>query len=160
MYCHQIEIGNFFVLYTIQRQIMYQNDRIFKRNWLTLSPPAIYILRFKEYNENDMAAYHFWAVFCSSQWPMQINPTADFNGAAIPPPIISMATSIKGTVATLECKPRCTRTSAFLCSFFWKVNHATPKSIHMERKHSFLHLQVISILLENLTAGHCRPANT
>ena len=132
----------------------------FQKKLIDTITTSNFYLKFKENNENDMAAQVFWAVFYSIQQPSQISPTADFDGAAIPPPIISMATSIEGTVATLECKPRCTRTSAFLCSFFWKVNHATPKSINMERKHSFLHLQVISILLENLTAGHCRPANT
>ena len=32
----------------------------------------------------------FGAVFYSSQQPSQIGPTADFDGAAIPPPIFSM----------------------------------------------------------------------
>jgi hypothetical protein len=36
-------------------------------------------------NENDMAAQVVWTVFYSSQWPSQIGPTADFDGAAIPP---------------------------------------------------------------------------
>ena len=38
-----------------------------------------------------MAAQVFWAVFYSSLRPSQIGLTADFNGAAIPPPIFSMA---------------------------------------------------------------------
>ena len=42
----------------------------------------------KENNENDMAAQVFWAGFYSSQRP---SPTADFNSAAIPPPIFSMS---------------------------------------------------------------------
>ena len=37
-----------------------------------------------------MAAQVFWAVFYSSRWPSQIGPTADFDGAAIPPPIFPM----------------------------------------------------------------------
>ena len=41
-----------------------------------------------------MAAHAFWAVFYSSRWPSQIGPTADFDGAAIPPPIFSMPDSI------------------------------------------------------------------
>ena len=45
---------------------------------------------FKENNENDLAAQVFWAVFYSSRRPSQIGPTADFDGAAIPPPIFSM----------------------------------------------------------------------
>ena len=32
-----------------------------------------------------MAAYYFWAIFCSSQRPSQIGPTAKNDGAAIPP---------------------------------------------------------------------------
>ena len=47
-------------------------------------------LKFKENNENDMAAQVFWAVFYSSRWPSQIGPTADFDGAAITPHIFSM----------------------------------------------------------------------
>ena len=46
--------------------------------------------KFKENKENDMAAQVFWAVFYSIRWPSQIGPTADFDGAAIPPPIFSM----------------------------------------------------------------------
>ena len=46
--------------------------------------------KLKENNENGMADHAFWAVFCSSQRPCQIGPTADFDGAAIPPPIFSM----------------------------------------------------------------------
>ena len=37
-----------------------------------------------------MAAQVFWAVFYSSWRPSQIGPTADFDGAATPPPICSM----------------------------------------------------------------------
>ena len=36
------------------------------------------------------SAHAFWAVFYSSQRLSQISPTADFDGAAIPPPIFSM----------------------------------------------------------------------
>ena len=50
--------------------------------------------KFKEHNENDMAAQVFWAVYYSSRLPSQIGPTADFDGAAIPPSIFSMATLI------------------------------------------------------------------
>ena len=41
-----------------------------------------------------MAAQVFWAVFYSSRWPSQIGPTADFDGATIPPPIFSMCETI------------------------------------------------------------------
>ena len=41
-----------------------------------------------------MAAQVFWAVFYSSRRPSQIGPTADFDGAAIPPPIFSMPDSM------------------------------------------------------------------
>ena len=41
--------------------------------------------KFKENNENDIAAHAFWAVFCSSRGPRQICETADFDCAAIPP---------------------------------------------------------------------------
>ena len=47
-----------------------------------------FYLKFKENNENDMAAQVFWAVFYSSQQPSQIGPTADFDGAVIPPLLI------------------------------------------------------------------------
>ena len=46
-----------------------------------------FLSKFKENNENDIAAHAFWTVFYSSWRPSQISPTADFNGAAIPPPI-------------------------------------------------------------------------
>ena len=54
-----------------------------------------FYFKFKENNENDMAAQVVWAVFYSSQRPSKIGPTADFNGAAIPPPIFSMPSFIK-----------------------------------------------------------------
>ena len=41
-------------------------------------------LKFKEDNENDMAAQVFWAVFHSSRQLGKIGPTADFDSAAIP----------------------------------------------------------------------------
>ena len=37
-----------------------------------------------------MAAQVFLALLYYSQWPSKIGPTADFDGAAIPPPIIYM----------------------------------------------------------------------
>ena len=37
-----------------------------------------------------MAAQVFWALFYSNQWPSRIDPTADFDGAAILPPIFFM----------------------------------------------------------------------
>ena len=37
----------------------------------------------------------FWAVFYSSRRPSQIGPTADFDDAAIPPPIFSIIPSMK-----------------------------------------------------------------
>ena len=49
-----------------------------------------FFLKFEENNENDMAAQVFGAVIYSSQRPSQIGPTADFDGADIPPPIFSM----------------------------------------------------------------------
>ena len=49
-----------------------------------------FYLKLKENNENDMAAQVCWTVFYSSRRPSQIGPTADFDGAAIPPPIFSM----------------------------------------------------------------------
>ena len=52
-----------------------------------------FYLKFEENNENDMAAQVFSAVFYSSQRPIQIGPTADFDGAAIPPPIFFMVRS-------------------------------------------------------------------
>jgi hypothetical protein len=49
-----------------------------------------FYLKFKEYNENDMAAQVFRAVFYSSRQLSQISQTADFDGAAIPSSIFSM----------------------------------------------------------------------
>ena len=37
-----------------------------------------------------MVAQVFWAVYYFSRQPRQIGPTADFDGATIPPPIFSM----------------------------------------------------------------------
>ena len=54
----------------------------------TISTSNFY-LKFKENSENDMAAQVFCAVFYSSWRPSQIGPTADFDGAAIPPSIFS-----------------------------------------------------------------------
>ena len=42
-----------------------------------------------------MSAQVSWAVFYSSQQPSQIGPTADFDGAAIPPPIFSKRVTLK-----------------------------------------------------------------
>ena len=42
----------------------------------------------------------FWAVFHSSQRPSQISPTADFYGAAIPPPIFFMPSCMKTKICT------------------------------------------------------------
>ena len=74
----------------VVRQIIYQNDCNSLKNGLKSSPPNISFQKIKENNENDMAAQVFSAVFYSSQRPSQISPTADFVGAAIPPPIFSM----------------------------------------------------------------------
>ena len=80
----------------LQRLIMYQNDWIFKRTWLRPLPqclaplPQWFLMKFKENNENDMAAHAFWTVFYFSHRPSQIGPKADFDGAAIQPPIFSM----------------------------------------------------------------------
>jgi len=56
----------------------------------TITTSNLY-LKFEENNKNDMAAQVFWAVFYSSRQLSQIGPTADFDGAAIPPPIFSMS---------------------------------------------------------------------
>ena len=55
----------------------------------TITTSNIY-LKFKENNENDMAPQVFLSVFYSSRRPSQSGPIADFEGAAIPPPIFSM----------------------------------------------------------------------
>ena len=47
-----------------------------------------------------MAAQVFWAVFYSSRQPSQIGPTADFDGAAIPPPLFSMVQRMHVDLAT------------------------------------------------------------
>ena len=66
MYCQQVKIGDLLVLNTYKDNLC---------------------IKFKENNENDMTAHAFWAVFCSSQQPSQIVPTAENESAAIPPPI-------------------------------------------------------------------------
>ena len=74
---------------------MYQNDWIFKKKLIDSITTTNCYLKFKENNKNAIAAHAFWAVFCSSQQPRQIGPTADFKGAAIPPPIFSMEKIIR-----------------------------------------------------------------
>ena len=44
-----------------------------------------FYLKFKENNENDMAANVFWTVFCSSRQLSQIDPTAENDVAVILP---------------------------------------------------------------------------
>jgi hypothetical protein len=56
----------------------------------TIITSNFYLKPKKTNDENDMAAQVFWAVFYSSRQPSQIDSTADFDGAAIPPPIFSM----------------------------------------------------------------------
>ena len=79
----------------LQRQIMYQNDRIFKRYWLTPPPLPIYISNLKKTIKMTWLHMLSGLFFCSSQQPRQIGPTADFEGAAIPPPIFSMERIIR-----------------------------------------------------------------
>ena len=70
-----------------------------------------------------MAAQVFWAVFYSSRRPSQIGPTADFDGAAIPPPIFSMLSTnninnsaVNIAQTSLVEIPSCRRTKFLLCS--------------------------------------------
>ena len=60
----------------------------------TITTTNLY-LKFKENNEKDRAAQVFWAVFHSSRQPNQIRPIADFDDAAIPPPIFSMISLVR-----------------------------------------------------------------
>ena len=62
----------------------------FSKKMIDTITTSNFYLKFKENNENDMAAQVFWAIFYSSWRPSQICPTADFDGAAIPLPIFSM----------------------------------------------------------------------
>ena len=81
MYCHQIRIGDLFVLNTYKAKLcikMIQFDTIATSNFYS---------KFKENNENDIAAHAFWAVFCSSQRPSEIIPITENDAAAIPPAI-------------------------------------------------------------------------
>ena len=71
-------------------QIMYQNDGISKRKLIETITTSTFYLKYKDNNENDMAAHVFWAVFCFSQQPSQIGPTAENDSPAIPPPIFFM----------------------------------------------------------------------
>ena len=67
----------------------------FQKKLIDTITTSNFYLKFKENNENDMAAQVFWAVFYSSRRPSQIGPTADFDSAAIPPTIFSMAWNIQ-----------------------------------------------------------------
>ena len=71
----------------LQKQIMHKNKLIDTSTTINL------YLKFKENNENDMAAQVFWTVFHSSRRPSQSGPTVYFNGPAIPPPTFSMVHS-------------------------------------------------------------------
>ena len=62
----------------------------FQKKMIDTITTSNFYLKLKENNENDMAAQVFWYVFHSSRRLIQISPTADFDGAAIPPPIFSM----------------------------------------------------------------------
>ena len=53
-----------------------------------------FLSKSKENNENDVVGTCFFGYFYSSRQPSQIGPTADFDGAAIPPPKFSMIKSI------------------------------------------------------------------
>ena len=67
----------------LQRQVMYQNAQIFKRNnWY-----HHYCTRHLQWKWHGCTS--FWYCFLFQQ--SQIRQTADFDGAAIPPPIFSMA---------------------------------------------------------------------
>ena len=66
---------------------MYQNELISPEKLIETITTSIFFLKHKENIENDMAAYNFWAIFCSSQQPSQIGQTAEKDGAAIPSPI-------------------------------------------------------------------------
>jgi hypothetical protein len=66
----------------------------FQKKLIDTITTSNFYLKFKENNENDMAAQVFWAVFYSSRRLSQIGPTADFDSAAIPLPIFSMIWSI------------------------------------------------------------------
>jgi hypothetical protein len=79
---------------------------------------------FKENNGNDMAAQVFLAFLHSSQQPSKIGPTADFDGAAIPPPIISMCllfmlNSISIDLGMVPVGSETTQLPGFLCPHFW-----------------------------------------
>ena len=52
-----------------------------------------------------MSAQVFLAIFYSTQRPSQIGPTADFDGAAIPPPIFSMVVGVTGNVNGMQIFP-------------------------------------------------------
>ena len=73
----------------LQGQTIYQNAQIFRKNWLIPSSPAISIQNLKK-KWKWHGCTSFLGSFYSSWRPSQISPTADFDGAAIPPPIFSM----------------------------------------------------------------------
>ena len=67
----------------------------FSKKLIETTTTSNFFLKVKENNENDMPAKVFWAVFLFQQMASHIGPTADFDGAAIPPPIFSMSLVIK-----------------------------------------------------------------
>ena len=62
----------------------------FQKKLINTITTTNFYLKVKENNENDIAAQVFLGCFYSSRLPSQIGPTADFEDAAIPPPIFSM----------------------------------------------------------------------
>ena len=70
-----------FLFWTQHRQFTYQNDWISgETDWHHHHQQ--FLFKYEENNENHMAAHAFLVVFYSSRRPIQIGPTADFNGAA------------------------------------------------------------------------------
>ena len=75
-----------FLFWTAEKTNYISKCLDFQKKLIDIITTSNFYLKFKENNENDMAAQVFWAVFYSSWRPSQIGPTADFDGAAIPPP--------------------------------------------------------------------------
>ena len=101
-------------------QIMYQNDGISKRKLIETITTSTFYLKFKDNNEDDMAAHVFWAVFYSNQRPSQIGPTAENDGASIPPLYFYVPT-FYAIVSPEQISAKCKKHFIIeLCQYFWQ----------------------------------------
>ena len=61
MHCHQYFFGSKYDLIQLHKQIIHQNDGIFKKKLIEIFTTSIFYSRFKENNKNEM-------IFCYFSW--------------------------------------------------------------------------------------------